>query len=399
MKGSKITSISSIYIILWCVYELQVFVFGTDGTIYSRLIILFLLAVSVYYTIYAITRYKMTPYIKALSVLLLMFTIYGAIFIISQKSIYIGSNRIRNFSYLQGIYISLLPIFPFYVFTRKGMIRSDNVKKWAVWFVFIATLQFFQKQLLAQQQFNAEEVTNNMGYAVLSVIPLLSFFSHKRTMQYIGIAYLMALVMFSMKRGAILIGAICVAWFLYSTLKTSKRGRKATVVILGVAVVLAGYYLVQYMLSSSDYFNIRVESTFEGDSSNRNFIYSRLWNHFTNESDGFRFLFGNGACYTAIVAGNVAHNDWLEILINQGLIGAVIYLFYWIHFYKTTKRARYDDELYLAISLLVIINFSKGLISMSYGDMSIYSTFCLGYCLGRISERNSSNIAADCIKS
>lgn len=389
MKGSKITSISSIYIILWCVYELQVFVFGTDGTIFSRLIILFLLAVSVYYTVYAITRYKMTPYIKALSVLLLMFTIYGAIFIISQKSIYIGSNRIRNFSYLQGIYISLLPIFPFYVFTRKGMLRSDNVKKWAVWFVFIATLQFFQKQLLAQQQFNAEEVTNNMGYAVLSVIPLLSFFSSKRNMQYIGIVYLMALVIFSMKRGAILIGAICVAWFLYSSLKTSKRGRKATVVIIGVAVVLAGYYLVQYMLSSSDYFNIRVESTFEGDSSNRNFIYSRLWNHFINESNGFHFLLGNGACYTVLVAGNVAHNDWLEILINQGLIGAVIYLFYWLRFYQTTKRARYDDELYLAISLLLIINFSKGFISMSYGDMSIYSTFCLGYCLGRLSEKDN----------
>ena len=37
---------------------------------------------------------------------------------------------------------------------------------------------------------------------------------------------------------------------------------------------------------------------------------------------------------------NFAHNDWLEILTNQGLVGVVIYGFYWVCF-MLTCRSRY----------------------------------------------------------
>ena len=253
MNSKKIFTLPNIYIVLWCIYALQVLIFGKDGTIYSRLIILFLLSVSLYYAVYTVINRNLNPYIKALTALLLMFTIYGLIFILSGKSIYIHSNRINNYSYLQNIYISLLPVYPFYVFTRMGLFDRVKVKKWTVFFIVVATIQFFQGRLRAQMTFGTDEVTNNMGYLVLSLIPLLAFYSQKRTLQYIGIAYIMLLIFLSMKRGAILIGAVSIALFLYMSMKTTRKSRKATIVILGVAIVLVGYYYWQYMMSNSEY--------------------------------------------------------------------------------------------------------------------------------------------------
>lgn len=393
-KKKKIFTFCDFYILLRLIYELQFLLFGRSGTLFSRIVFLFIVGASIYYTVYAISRYKLPKFMRALSVLLLMFTIYGVIPIITGESYRIGLFVVPSYGYLQQIYLSLLPIFPFFVFTKKGIITQIRLQRWLFIFFVAVSLQYIQNQNLSlimamERGSNAEEFANNVGYYFLGIVPLLSFLSKKKTIQYIGLAYAMTFIILSVKRGAILIGAICLVWFLMNTLKNARHTQKIVVFVLGVVIVVFGFFMIQNMLDNSLYFNSRLEATLEGDSSARDVYYARFWEHFFNEENVFSLLVGNGANATIRIGGNYAHNDWLEIAINQGVLGLIIYLVYFICFFKSCRISRFDGEVYLAISSLFIIELLKTMFSMSYSDLSIYSTFSLGYCMARISDYKS----------
>lgn len=394
MKKTKLFSLCNIYIFLWLVYYLQSMVFGRVGTIYSQVIILFLSAVSIYYMFYALLHYKVNPYLKALALFVSLLTVYGIVLIVSTQTIYRLSNAVSGYTYLLSLYNSLLPIFPFYVFTRQGQLTRSSLRWWTFLFLVVVLLQYnlnHQAALLRALEAGSDrdEFTNNVGYVFLAIIPLLAFFSDKKVIQYAGLAYVMVFLLLAMKRGAILIGAICLVYFMWSSIRGTKGNRKLFVVVLSVAVVVVGYYALMNLLENSDFFLYRWEVTQEGGTSGRDEIYSLFFNHFINESNPFVFLFGNGAWGTLKLLQQVAHNDWLELAINQGLLGVVVYLVYLTKFYKVIRTARFSNEIHLAITLLFIIFLLRTFFSMSYGDMSIYATSCLGYCLGRISENEA----------
>ena len=386
-------SFINIYILLWLVYELQFFIFGSSGTIYSHLIILFLMVSSLYFMIYAIVRYRMPSYMKSLSWLLIMFTIYGGLLMVSPTVITHSSIVVSKYTYLQSIYISLLPIYPFFVFTKKGIIQKKFIMFWTLIFFASVTLQYFQNhQLLLinaeESGSTQEEFTNNIGYVFLSLIPLLAFFSKKQLVQYLGLAYVLVFILLSMKRGAIIIGALCVLLFLYLSLKGANRSRRIFAIVMGIIMIVVGYYVVLQLFDNSAYFNIRVEETLEGDSSGRDLLFSGLLSHFLNEQNYLRILFGNGALSTLRIMDQYAHNDWLEIAINHGVLGLFVYVAYWISFYKSIKKSKFDDEVHLALCVLFLCYFLRTFFSMSYGDMTICSTLCLGYSMAIISENS-----------
>lgn len=389
MQKNKLFSLCNIYILLWQVYELQFFVFGELGTLFSRAIILFLTSISIYYTIYAISRYKIPAYIKGLAFFVSILIIYGLIAVFSPYNL-----DVSGVNYLLSFSSSLLPIFPCYVFTRQEKLTKTSLQWW-IWIFFItATLCYFQNDQLKMRFFmelgsEREEITNNTGYLFVSLIPALVLWDKKRILRFVGLIYCMAFILLSMKRGAILCGAIATVFFVIYMFRYAKRSAKFGIVLLTATFIIIGWFFVQNLLESSDYFNDRLQDTIEGNSSGRDDLFSRLINGYRNETSVFNSLFGNGADATIAEYGQHAHNDWLELLINQGALGVLVYLFYWICFYKSTRKARFNDELYSAVSILLIYNFIRSFFSMSYYDMSIYATVCLGYCMGMISEHEN----------
>lgn len=390
MRNGKLFSFCNLYIFLWLLYNLQSMVFGKSGTIISTLLVFSLIGISFYHFAYALCNYKMPKYMKGLTILVIMFTIYSIVLVLSGKTIRFARSHavVKNYNYLKSIYISLLPIFSFYVFARKGALTKEMLQKWTLLFFVFAILQFLQQQrtMLIMVMDDSEEFTNNYGYLFLSMIPLLVFWENKRFIQYAGLGLSMVFLILGMKRGAILIGALLLFVFLSQTMKTASRKQKTRVVILSFILVAVGVYFVLDMLQNSAYFNARIEDSLEGNSSGRDLLYGIFWRHFINESNPLLFFFGNGANATLTIAWNYAHNDWLEIAINQGLVGLLVYAYYWLMFYKTWKRCKFDNQIHLAVGLILMIFFLKTVFSMSYGDMSVYDTICLGYCMGMISN-------------
>ena len=159
-------------------------------------------------------------------------------------------------------------------------------------------------------------------------------------------------------------------------------------ILLSLGICVGAVFFFIHQMTTSDYMMERIEETIAGNSSGRDKLYSFFWNYFTENANFLQYLFGRGANGTLEIYYNYAHNDWLEIAVNQGLIGIVVYAFYWLGFYKTWKRAtNIDAKTILALTFFIF--FAKTMFSMSYADMTYVSTSILGYALATLNNPNS----------
>ena len=99
----------------------------------------------------------------------------------------------------------------------------------------------------------------------------------------------------------------------------------------------------------------------------------------------FKLIFGYGFASSLNLSGtgNFAHNDWLELLSNFGLLGVVLYasLFYTTVKYMLNKN--FDIDKQLLIMTVMSIWFFTTLVSMSYTSSSGYiQSIILAYLIG-----------------
>lgn len=383
------------FLIAWVLYYLQGILYP-EGSIISMILLGVNLLVSAKYA-FKVMRWKHNPiFFKGLSLLVLMFTMYGAVYMVANPgTVYypISGYSVQSYGYIKSIYLSLLPIYPFYYYTKKGYLTEERLQKWGMVFLFSVMLAFFrakQEALMAllEKGSSAEEVTNNTGYMFLSCISLLVLYRKKALTQFVFLAFVMAFIIMGMKRGAILIGVLVSAYFLISAIKNARGRRKFIYIFLSVAICVGAVYFFLYQMNNSDYLMQRIEATMEGNSSGRDNLYSFFWTYFTEKADSFHYLLGRGANGTLEIYHNYAHNDWLEIAVNQGVLGIIVYAVYWACFYRTWKRTtNVNAKNILAITILIF--FAKTLFSMSYGDMTYVVTSVLGYALATVHKPNT----------
>lgn len=391
------------YILAWCLYDLQGLIVSKGSPI-AQFVFIILLIISLYYFFVANIYYKLPIYFKGLNTLLAMFSVYGIFLIIGGYDAFDYHKQVPSFNYLKNIYISLLPVYAFYVFKKEGLITKRTLKFFIVAFFGFVTIKYFQNQreMLAYALLinsTKDEFTNNMGYLFLSLFPACVYFYKTPLLQYILIGYCFVFLLMGMKRGAIIIGVVCLFWFFLKSLKNASAKKKIGLLLLSVGLCYAGYAFAHKQMESSLYFQKRIEDTLEGNSSHRDDLYSHFAYYFWNETSPLQFIFGTGANGTLKVSYNYAHNDWLEIAVNQGLLGIIVYLFYWIAFAKNVIKTKSTQEKF-ALQLLFIIYFMRTIFSMSYGAMTIPATIILGYSFAQEKENEEiiHSIKTDSIK-
>lgn len=384
------------FIIVFVVYYLQGVLYPSGG-IFSLGLLAINLMVSIYCAFKVFLFNNNPPFIKGLNLLLLMFTIYGVALIITSPSVIYYPKcgfMMKSYNYLKSIYLSLLPIYAFYYFTKKGYLTETRLIRWGFVFFISVILSYFRFQQemiqkLADRGKIVDETTNNVGYLFLSLIPLLVLYRKKPLIQFAGLAIVMAFIVMGMKRGAIAIGAVVFVYFMWKAIKNSRGKSKFVFIILSLIICVFAVVFFIYTMANSDYMMKRVEATMEGNTSGRDNLYLFFWKYFTNEADALQYMFGRGANGTLEIYYNYAHNDWLEIAVNQGLIGVIIYAVYWICFFKTYGKATNSNaKIIFAISFFIF--FSKTLFSMSYVDHTYVDTSVLGYALAIMYKSNKS---------
>ena len=220
-------------------------------------------------------------------------------------------------------------------------------------------------------------MTSNYAYSFVYMVPFLGLFKRKLlTIPFWGIA--IALSMLSAKRGVML--GIGVQLFIYSIIIFWKSKHKFVLsIIFLVCFIVASQYILDYY-NDNAYFQSRIEDTLEGNSSARDDLMDSLWTYFA-KSWIFYKVFGNGFASSVDIAGNYAHNDWMEILIDMGVVNLIWYLMIYVCLWKYYKRidVKYRTAMFMAIMSLFVSSF----FSMSFFSTGTATSFILiGFLMG-----------------
>ena len=381
---------SDLFVLLWVLYYMQ-------GTLYTSTIINQFIQVImatwlliVFFS--AITNSNNPKLIKSTSALFIMYLVYGLLNIMWGQE-FVIAYRVPKYFYLQKAINSLLPITLFYYYSRKGCITEERIRVY--FFVFLITsLVLFNKESIHMYEIsNVDQggVTNNAGYGMLALIPMVFFFYKKPFIQYVLLAFILSFVLLGAKRGAILIAAICALYFIVSSFRNSKRRNYAF--ILGFVFICIGYYYFDHIFSTNEFLVSRYEQTMEGDSSNRDILYGNVWNAFLHNSSLLQQLIGHGADSTLKIMGAFAHQDWLEIVYNNGLVGVFLFVMFFVSYIINIKDARHSLPKWLiqAFVTILIIGFLKTLFSAFICQIELYMSLVIGYTLAELTKYSSSN--------
>lgn len=382
----------NIYLFVWCLYLLQGSLYES-GSVISQFLLIITLSMSSYHFVKIVRQSNKPIYFVGLDMLLFMFTIYGIILMITDGAKTNGLiMRPPTFFYLKNILISLLPIYSCYYYSKNGMLTKETLIRFIPLFLIVAIVQYdyYQRQELMNIVSGREDITNNSGYVFLSLIPCMYIFKN-RLLQVSGIIVCLLFVLFSVKRGAILVAGVTMIVYVFQQMRNVSSNRKILFLLLMIFVGILLFQFLEDTLFQNDYFISRFEDTMEGDSSDRDHIYSDILGKYQSFNI-HELVLGIGADGTLKISHSYAHNDWLEILVNQGFVGIIMFFVYWRFFYMTTQSNNLSQLSRDVLFVILIISFSKTLFSMSINNNTIFIDSIMGLALaGGLNKNDSSN--------
>lgn len=280
----------------------------------------------------------------------------------------------------------MLPIYGYYYFIRKIDISESWMMIIIVGLILFSMGEYYDGIRVYEEDptKDVDQMINSSTYRFMPIFPLLFLIRSNKWFKYIATLIILLYVIMGTKRGPIVISMLSILFLFLEELKTFSQKSRITHLLFLVIVLFVGYDVIVKLIENDDYFLLRLEQTLEGDSSGRDRIYSRDISFFFNQSNIFYLLFGNGADATIRLLGGYAHNDWIEIVINQGVMGFLIYAYYYFTMISKWRKAQPIHHLYLCFGLMILISFITSMLSMSINNQRISAHFCIGYCLAMV---------------
>lgn len=349
------------------------------GTIFSQLALLIIILTSLYFTLRVLTlKIKHPPFIWALFLLI-------AINIIGYTFTFINITELGYLDFLKTILISTSLFYPFYYFSiKKKFLISHLVRLFLVLLLLSIFHFFYQKeQALSIRIRDSEDLVNNTGYYFVMLLPYVFLFKRK-LLSYLSILIIMTFTIQSAKRGALITSlAGSLVFIYYQLFQQGTKNLIRNIVLTTVALASITLYLYNLFLKN-DFLVTRLSKIDEGGSG-RSTIYSNLIENWYGSDNILNFIFGYGfiSSVNHSGTGNVAHNDWLEMLINFGLLGFAIYLFVFISLIYSIFTKKLEKTNQATLICITIIWFLISLFSMFYlNAFSVFMVILLAYILG-----------------
>lgn len=217
----------------------------------------------------------------------------------------------------------------------------------------------------------------NTIYFIILLLPLILMNENKFVVLF-GTLLIAFLTVISFKRTAFLM--ILVALVVYIILLLNKKSislnKKVTWGIIILSLSLIVYYLyVPFATKSEITVFERLGSIAEDGGSGRNIIYSRVINEI-KEFTIIEWLLGRGYNAVAITTkiGTSAHNDFLEIMFDYGIIALFVYCSLIIRICNITAKMFKKNYDLACIGVVAIILF---MFMSSFSHLIIYPTYIL----------------------
>jgi O-antigen ligase len=283
----------------------------------------------------------------------------------------------------------LLPFYPFYYFAINNILTAKHLIRFFLLILPVFILQYFFNNQALQEFRDSENVVNNIAYTFVMLIPYVFLIKTKRIWTVLLMLLLMFFIIQGAKRGAIFAGAFGLLVFVYYQLRTvSKKNRIKGYLLSILGIILVSYFAYDFYLQN-EFLIERMRQLEEGNTSGRNVIYSNVFNSWYNSDSLLNIIFGFGFAASIHLSGmgRFAHNDWLELLSNFGIVGVTIYLLFFYGLLKNLVNPKWNVDKKLVILVVVIIWLIVTLISMGYTSESNYLlTIMIAYLIGSRSK-------------
>lgn len=266
---------------------------------------------------------------------------------------------------------ALLAFIMFSFLGKKGILTQKFILVSAVLLTVAAIPSFYNAQQLALAKLirGGDDATVNASVIFLMLIPLL-FCIKKRIISLIIFCICLFFLIMAAKRGNILAAMIPSVLYVWMLFRENRRNILKKAVLIVVVIDIAVW--VKDLVLADDYLLSRYEDTLEGKTSGRDVIYSTMWNMWLSTDSIVNLLFGYGYNGTFLYSPmhKFAHNDWLEILVDFGLLGVLFYAAIFISFARLYFRL---DRGYPRLICIAIVSiwFMKTIYSMGFTDETL----------------------------
>lgn len=384
----------NIHLFILLIFQLYFFLFfgiaankadDSEGRI-DQVILLFLVVIFFYFSFKNIYANHIVNNLRNLNI---KFILFVGLWMFSAL-LYLNTGNInRVLSYLPTIMFVMLSFGYFLHLSSKNYINDNTLKLFTSLVFVIVSYNFYltltnKMNLLGEDNFYKH--SNNAGYGFVMIIPLL-IYTFKRNILLrnflLGIAYIC--VLFSSKRGAILIATLLLLLYSYNIIVKQKSIFKRIIAILLVTIVSFSLFII--LSDNLDSILYRFSAS---GGSGRDVMYIAILDNFLS-GDIFELIFGHGffstseATREAIGIGQMAHNDFLEIIHDIGLIGIIIFLVLYFSFiknYLVIKKINKEDAFIIKLCLLLWI-MKMTISGVIVSKVSIFIFITLGLVMGK----------------
>lgn len=262
-------------------------------------------------------------------------------------------------------------LYDFYYCSRCVLNRWDKILTYII-FLAIAIVAFLSMQGFREASF--EFVMVSSAYYPLCLLPFIIQIDYNKYLKIFAYLLVAVIIALSLKRtGTIaLIGFIICAmfnkYFSSRNIKTLTSGAIALSIIAILLFLAYSRLADEYDLTLFE----RINNLSEDGGSSRDKIYATLISSYLN-SNLLEMLFGHGlgSVGTVLPKGyTAAHDDFLQILFESGLLPCLIFILHYYALFRTTISmisCRYE------YSGIMLGSFFIGLL------MSLFSTYCVSF--------------------
>ncbi|MGG0276184.1 O-antigen ligase family protein [Bacillus rhizoplanae] len=312
--------------------------------------------------------------INKLLLLMLLFVVFSFIPTLNLYIEYSSSSIIHIFGEMYFWLASFVLAYICNFYSNKGI----EMTKITVVLLPIFSFLFFNIIEYSQVQ---DTALISMVYYCVFLIPFVLMIE-KKILKFAAMLLILACVLLSIKRTAFLAFSGVILIYYFTNYKVQAKNSKLilTSIFSGVIGFVLIYVFFNFIVET---FNVnimyRIETMFDDQGSGRVEIWNRTW-EMIKQSSIFGLIFGHGfnAVYMKSFPQYSAHNDYLEVLYDYGIVGIFIYLKmysilirYSIRLY--IARSKYAAPFISSIALAIIVSFTSHLI--------IYPTYFIFLCI------------------
>lgn len=262
----------------------------------------------------------------------------------------------------------------FFLVGRYPKLLKTFIHKYVPVLIVLSFVMFF----FTSRTKDGELTATNFIFYISLLMSFLFFYKGKKMLILFALCAFVS--MLSFKRSAFLILLCMGVLFVYYNYIKTKNSNGILKAIAGVLVALAFIGAFTYLdRSNGGFFSERIKSVSDDEGSGHVGIYEIvMWNY--SKLDSSEKLFGigfNGVMdrqWVAFSAENVvsAHNDFLEMLCDFGIIGSVLYLIIIICMLRNVVRSRHISKSFFRANVACTLIF---FVMSAVSQLFLYPTY------------------------